>query len=222
MGVHSWYRETDAVPLSIVTINPKGARKEVTVNKIDFTTKSAYPSKNLYKTNNDIGKLKTPCTKQLFSYVTGKSKVQESKNAVPIIQPRRTIPLHYVDRLERFKVDAWWRRHKVNCYHWLDGHRPNACHFWLSKCKRIHFSYAWAHSNEYSKGADRFYKVIWHLLISLKLKNLQESCISLECPGVSIDVKVWWWVQAQQVVKYNRKLGKWFKSALIQSTLRMS
>ena len=42
----------------------------------------------------------------VFSDVTGKFqgapiKIKVIKEAVPIIQPRRRIPLHYVDRLEK-------------------------------------------------------------------------------------------------------------------------
>ena len=104
--------ETDAVRLGIVTINLKGAEKEVTVNKVDFVTKSALskqePIQNQQSQRQieDTMKLMRMKHKDVFSDVTGKFqgppiKIQVSKNAVPIIQPRRGNPLHYVDRLEK-------------------------------------------------------------------------------------------------------------------------
>ena len=103
--------ESDAVRLGIVTINLKGASEEVTVQKVDFLTKSALsekdpmPSKQFQRQIDDTMEAIKRKYKDVFSDSTGKFKgppirINVTKDVTPVVQPRRRIPLHYRDRLE--------------------------------------------------------------------------------------------------------------------------
>ena len=103
--------ESDAVRLGIVSINLKGASQEVDVRQVDYVEKRDTPSSQAVsdgQTQEEIDKEMEKIKKKFsktFSNSTGKFKgapirIQIEKNAVPVIQPRRRIPLHYIDRLE--------------------------------------------------------------------------------------------------------------------------
>ena len=104
--------EADAVRLGIVTINLKGASEEVDVKNVEFLTKSELSRQEPVQSDQSQRQIEDTMNliqkkyQDVFSDVTGKFqgapiKINVMKEAVPIIQPRRRIPLHYVDRLEK-------------------------------------------------------------------------------------------------------------------------
>ena len=103
--------EADAVRLGIVTINLKGARAPVAIKNVEYIPKklmtinqavSGWQTQQEIDRDMDIFKKQFSST---FTHSTGKFhgapiKIQIDKNATAVIQPRRRIPLHYIDRLE--------------------------------------------------------------------------------------------------------------------------
>ena len=104
--------EEDAIRLGIVSVNLQGATEEV------IQTVTYQPSTN----HDDAAQLEDQCQHQsdvdhnmdaikqrfsgVFTHTTGKFigepiKIQVNESARPVIAPRRRIPLHYVDRVEK-------------------------------------------------------------------------------------------------------------------------
>ena len=100
--------EGDAVRLGIVKLDLKGAAEEI-VNKISYLKKSessqhTKPGENQADIDRRMNAIKEEFT-SVFSNATGKFigkpiKVQVREDAIPVIQPARRIPLHYIGRLE--------------------------------------------------------------------------------------------------------------------------
>ena len=102
--------ESDAIRLGIVKLDLKGADTEV-VKKMEYTRKMNMSPGDIVsggETQSEIdGNMKQLQNEfpDLFTDKTGKCKgppikIQVRKGAVPVIQPQRRIPLHYMDRLE--------------------------------------------------------------------------------------------------------------------------
>ena len=99
--------ESDAVRLGIVTLDLKGSEEEI-VNKVEYLRKAEI-SENSFPTDSSSVEAEMERIRNEFSDVfsdkTGKVKgtpikIQVREDAVPVIQPPRRIPLHYLDRLE--------------------------------------------------------------------------------------------------------------------------
>ena len=102
--------EGDAIRLGIVKLDLKGADTEV-VKKMEYTRKANRSPGDIVsggETQAEIDenmKLLRQEFPNLFTDKTGKCKgppikIQVRKGAVPVIQPQRRIPLHYMERLE--------------------------------------------------------------------------------------------------------------------------
>ena len=103
--------ESDAVRLGIVAINLQGAETEVVIRKVEYIPKTSTPDDQAVSAgqtqseiDRDMSKIKEKFS-DVFSDKTGKFRgaqirIQVEKDATPVIQPRRKIPLHYVDKLE--------------------------------------------------------------------------------------------------------------------------
>ena len=99
--------ESDAVRLGIVRLDLKGSSEEV-VSKVEYLrktninegtdlTKNGTVEAEMEKIRNEFS--------DVFTDTTGKVKgtpikIQVREDAIPVIQPPRRIPLHYIDRLE--------------------------------------------------------------------------------------------------------------------------
>ena len=100
--------ESDAIKLGIVKIDLKGSMEEV--RKVEYLRKETHQDGDIVsggQTQQEIdetmNQIKAKFT--LFSNTTGKFKgpplpIQFDETAKPVKQPRRKIPLHYVDRLQ--------------------------------------------------------------------------------------------------------------------------
>jgi len=103
--------ESDAVRLGIVDIDLQGAETEVVIRNVEYIPKTSTPDDQAVSAgqtqseiDRDMDKIKEKFS-NVFSDRTGKFRgaqirIQVEKDATPVIQPRRKIPLHYVDKLE--------------------------------------------------------------------------------------------------------------------------
>ena len=102
--------ESDAIRLGIVKLDLKGADTEV-VKKIEYTRKTNISQGDIVSGGETQAEIDANMKQlqnefpDLFTDKTGKCegppiKIQVRKGAVPVIQPQRRIPLHYMDRLE--------------------------------------------------------------------------------------------------------------------------
>ena len=102
--------EGDATRLGIVTLDLKGADTEV-VKSISYTKKVMTAPGDIVsggETQEEIDANMEEIVSEfpkLFTNATGKVKgppieIQVRENAVPVVQPQRRIPLHYMDRLK--------------------------------------------------------------------------------------------------------------------------
>ena len=102
--------EGDAIRLGIVKLDLKGASEEV-VKKGEYPTKANLLPGEMISGGETQAQIDNNMKKivkglpDVFSDSTGKFKgppiqIQVREDAVPVIQPSRRIPLHYMDRLE--------------------------------------------------------------------------------------------------------------------------
>ena len=101
--------EADAIGLGIVKLDLKGSASEV-VRKIEYERSQSNPSEVISggETQLEIDANMKRLVKdlpKLFTDATGKVKgppikIQIRKDAFPVIQPSRRIPLHYMERLK--------------------------------------------------------------------------------------------------------------------------
>ena len=105
---HSLLGESDAMRLGIVKLDLKGGSEEV-VKKVDYLRKTDVKGGERPAIESEINEIEMEKIRQefsdVFSDVTGKVKgapikIQVREDAIPVIQPPRRIPLHYMERLE--------------------------------------------------------------------------------------------------------------------------